>query len=57
MGAVDTMDRLIAMRKGIPNDELYNQGNIDSVIESVEEEKAELLSRNKFYFVEDPLSI
>ena len=54
MGAVDTMDRLIAMRKGIPNDELYNQGNIDSVIESVEEEKAELLSRNKFYFVEDP---
>ena len=54
MGAVDTMDRLIAMRRGIPNDELYNQGNIDSVIESVEEEKAELLSRNKFYFVEDP---
>lgn len=54
MGAVDTMDRLIAMRKGIPSDELYNQGNIDSVIESVEEEKAELLSRNKFYFVEDP---
>lgn len=54
MGAVDTMDRLIAMRKGIPNDELYNQGNIDSVIESVEEEKANLLTRNKFYFVEDP---
>lgn len=54
MGAVDTMDRLIAMRKGIPNDELYNQGNIDSVIESVEEEKKNLLTRNKFYFVEDP---
>ena len=54
MGAVDTMDRLIAMRKGIPNDELYNQGNIDSVIESVEEEKRNLLTRNKFYFVEDP---
>ena len=54
MGAVDTMDRLIAMRKGIPNDELYNQGNIDSVIESVEEEKRDLLTRNKFYFVEDP---
>ena len=54
MGAVDTMDRLIAMRRGIPNDELYNRGNIDSVIEGVEEEKKNLLSRNKFYFVEDP---
>lgn len=54
MGAVDTMDRLIAMRKGIPNDELYNQGNIDSVIESAEEEREALFNRNKFYFVEDP---
>ena len=54
MGAIDTMDRLIAMRQGIPNDELYNQGNIDAVISSVMEEKENLLTRNKFYFVEDP---
>ena len=54
MGAIDTMDRLIAMRQGIPNDELYNQGNIDAVISSVIEEKKNLLTRNKFYFVEDP---
>jgi replicative DNA helicase len=56
MSGTDTMDRLISMRCGIPNEELYNPDptNIDHLIDLVEKEKQALLNRKNFMFCEDP---
>lgn len=56
MSGADTMDRLIAMRCGINNEDLYNPDpeNIDNIIETVNAEKEALLGRKNFYFCEDP---
>lgn len=56
MSGEDTMDRLISMRCGISNEDLYNNdgNNIDSIIEVVKKEKAALANRKNFYFCEDP---
>lgn len=52
MGTIDTMDRLIAKRLGIPNMELYKPENMDGVIEQVKEEQENLSNRKNFYFCE-----
>lgn len=52
MGTIDTMDRLIAKRLGIPNTELYKPENMDSIIEQVKEEKENLSNRKNFFFCE-----
>ena len=54
MGSVDTFDRFVAMRCGIPNDELYKPENADSIIEAVRKERDSLANRKNFYFSEDP---
>lgn len=56
MSGTDTMDRLIAMRCGISNEDLYNPDpdNIDNIRTIVEQEKAALSNRKNFYFCEEP---
>lgn len=56
MSGEDTMDRLISMRCGIDNENLYNNegDNLDNIIELVKKEKETLSNRNNFYFCEDP---
>lgn len=56
MSGTDTMDRLIAMRCGISNEELYdsNSENIDHIIGIVKQEKEALSNRKNFMFSEDP---
>lgn len=52
MGTIDTMDRLIARRLGIENQELYKPENMDGIIDQVLEEKENLSNRKNFYFCE-----
>ena len=54
MGAIDTFDRLIAMRCGIDNDTLYNADidNINEIQEKVRQERQALEDRKNFYFSE-----
>ena len=52
MGTIDTMDRLIARRLGIENQELYKPENMDGIIDQVLEEKENLSNRTNFYFCE-----
>lgn len=55
MSGVDTFDRLIALRKGIPISALYaNNESLYSVIDIVKKEKVELEKNKRFYFVEEP---
>lgn len=55
MSGVDTYDRLIALRKKIPIQDLYaNDASIHSIIEIVKQEKKELEKNKKFFFVEEP---
>ena len=56
MSGTDTMDRLIAMRCGISNEDLYNPDpeNIDAIVEAVEKERTALVNKRNFYFCEDP---
>jgi len=55
MSGVDTYDRLIALRKGIPIQALHaNDETLFSIINIVEEEKNSLRENTRFYFVEDP---
>ncbi len=52
MGTIDTMDRLVARRLGIENQELYRPDNMDGIIEQVLQEKENLSNRRNFYFCE-----
>ena len=52
MGTIDTMDRLIARRLGIENQELYKPENMDGIIDQVLDEKENLSNRTNFYFCE-----
>lgn len=52
MGTIDTMDRLIAKRLGIPSLELYKPENMEGVIEQVREEQENLSNRKNFFFCE-----
>jgi replicative DNA helicase len=52
MGTIDTMDRLVASRLGIENQELYNPENMEGIIEQVQEEAQNLSNRKNFYFCE-----
>ena len=54
MGAIDTFDRLIAMRCGIDNESLYNADidNINDIMQKVEQERKALEDRTNFYFSE-----
>lgn len=52
MGTIDTMDRLVAKRLGIENQELYKPDNMDGIIDQVLEEKENLSNRKNFYFCE-----
>jgi replicative DNA helicase len=56
MSAEDTMDRLISMRCGISNEDLYNNesNNMDAIIETVKKEREALANRKNFYFCDDP---
>jgi replicative DNA helicase len=55
MSGVDTYDRLVALRLGIPIQDLYaNDESLYGVIDAVEKEKMQLEKNNKFYFVEEP---
>lgn len=55
MSAIDTMDRLVALRCNIPEGALYDteDGNIDAVMDRVLEEKEALKNNNKFFFSEE----
>ena len=52
MGTIDTMDRLIARRLGIENQELYKPENMEGIIEQVREEAENLSNRKNFFFCE-----
>lgn len=52
MGTIDTMDRLVAKRLGIPSTELYKSENIEGIIEQVKEEQQNLSNRKNFFFCE-----
>lgn len=52
MGTIDTMDRFIAKRCEIENDDLYDPATLDGVIERVKEEQKTLTDRKNFYFCE-----
>ena len=54
MGEIDTFDRLVSLRCGIPSGDLYLPENIDSIYEAVEEERQKLKNNKNFYFCEDP---
>lgn len=56
MSGEDTMDRLIAMRCTIGNEDLYNPDpeNMERIKQLVEQEKQSLVNRKNFYFCEDP---
>lgn len=52
MGTIDTMDRLIAKRLGIPSMELYKPENIEGIIDQVRDEQQNLSNRKNFFFCE-----
>lgn len=52
MGTIDTIDRFISKRCGIPNSELYTPENIDTVLDAVNIQQANLTQHRKFYFCE-----
>ena len=56
MSGTDTMDRLIAMRCGISNEDLYNPDpeNIDEIANMLRKERDALANKKNFYFCEDP---
>lgn len=54
MGDVDTFDRLISLRAGIPSDELYKPENVEAIREAVEEQRRALDNNTNFYFCQDP---
>jgi replicative DNA helicase len=55
MSGVDTYDRLISMRRGIPMEDLYAYDDrLLSIADVVREEMEALKGNNRFYFVEEP---
>lgn len=48
-----TMDRLLAMRTGIPIDDWYQSRNIPSLVKKVEQQERELANK-RFGFIDDP---
>ena len=54
MGEIDTFDRLVSLRCGIPSNDLYSPEYIDSIYDAVEAERKKLQSNTNFYFCEDP---
>ena len=55
MSGIDTYDRLLSLRKGIPTKVLYrNDSSLLDIIPIVEEEKKELSKNERFFFVEEP---
>lgn len=56
MSDIDTMDRLVSLRREIPTEELYTPGEgMEAVIKVVEEERKKLVKDGKlFYFVDEP---
>lgn len=56
MDGIDTYDRLVALRRDIPMEDLHScDESVLSVIKVVEEEKQLLKDNKKFFFVEEPL--
>jgi len=55
MSGIDTFDRLISLRRGIPTSALYkNDSSLLDIIPIVEEERDELKRNERFFFVEEP---
>ena len=54
MSGVDTMDRLISLRRDIPTKALYDVEALPDIKKQVEEERQKLAANKLFYFVEDP---
>lgn len=55
MSGIDTFDRLLSIRRGIPTSALYkNDSSILDIIPIVEEEREELRKNKRFFFVEEP---
>lgn len=54
MGDVDTFDRLLSLRAGIPSEELYKPENVEAIREAVKNQREELKERKNFYFCQDP---
>jgi len=55
MDGMDTYDRLIALRKEIPLEDLHDSDCTASIIPLVQEEQTALKENTKFYFVEEPM--
>lgn len=55
MGGMDTYDRMISLRRGIPVADLHvHDESLYSIIDIVKEEKESLEKNKKFYFIEEP---
>jgi replicative DNA helicase len=55
MSDIDTYDRLLSMRRGIPMSDLYSyDSNAYSIIEEVKKEKESLKNNDQFFFVDHP---
>jgi replicative DNA helicase len=55
MSAMDTLDRLISMRKEIPAVDLYHpKENIDAILNAVDSERKALENNKLFYMTESP---
>ena len=54
MGDITTFDRLLALRCGIPNEDLYKAENIDGIREALQAQKDALKNNKNFYFSQDP---
>lgn len=54
MGAIDTYDRLLSMRRGIPGNELYKPDNVDSLKDEVLLEKKEFEDKYRILFSDEP---
>lgn len=54
MGDITTFDRLLALRCGIPNEDLYKAENIDGIREALQVQKDALKNNKNFYFSQDP---
>lgn len=55
MSGIDTFDRLLSLRRGIPTSALYkNDASLLDIIPVVEEEREELKKNERFFFIEEP---
>lgn len=54
MGDITTFDRLMALRCGIPNEDLYKKENIEGIRESLSKQREELKNNKNFFFSQEP---